>query len=193
MNKGMNFLWPTKVLYDSVEDKDLLNNSVQEIFSIYDLKTPPSDYTNNSFFDKAGPYLNQFRDNVVVPAFDRYLKEAHNTSLSSFKEYKMSFWITGTGNGYNMIYHNHSGAAFSAVFYMLAEEENKGGSIIFSDPRSNANRGYDGSLKSDFSPVGHQPSTGDFLIFPSYLYHYVNPYYSNLRIAMPVDLFLYYD
>jgi hypothetical protein len=32
--------------------------------------------------------------------------------------------------------------------------------------------------------------TGDVLVFPGYVYHAVNPFMSNLRIAVPVDLLL---
>lgn len=189
----MNYLWPTKVLHESVKDNSLLDNVIQEIFSTYDMNNPPSDSDNNELFDNCGPFLTQFKEAVVIPTFEQYLKEAHNSKLSDYKEYNLKSWITGTGNGYNMIYHNHSGAAFSAVFYLLAEDVSKGGSIVFSDPRHNANRGYDSKLKTEFENVFHTPSTGDIVVFPSFLYHYVNPYYSNLRIAMPVDLFLYYD
>ena len=189
----MNYLWPTKVLYDSVSDNTLLDNVVQEIFARYDLATPPSDFTDNGLFDNCGPYLTQFKEQVVTPAFEKYLNEAHNRSLIDYGSYNFKSWITGTGNGYNMVYHNHSGSDFSAVFYLLAEDQHHGGSIVFSDPRHNANRGYDDSLKKEFENVSHLPSTGDMVIFPSFLYHYVNPYYSNLRIAMPVDLFLMQD
>jgi hypothetical protein len=193
MNKGMNHLWPTKVLYDSVGNRELLNNVVQEIISTYDLSAPPSDFNNNGLFEDCGIFLNQFKEEIVIPAFEKYLREAHDSSLSEYKRYNLKSWITGSGHGYNMLYHNHSGAAFSAVFYLLAEDAQKGGDIVFSDPRHNANRGYDSKLKTEFENVFHTPSTGDIVIFPSFLYHYVNPYYSNLRIAMPVDLFLYYD
>lgn len=193
MNKGMNQLWPTKVLYESVKDNELLDNVVQEIFATYDLNNPPSDFTADDLFDTCGPYMKQFKEQVVVPAFEQYLQEAHDSCLLDYKSYKFKAWITGTGSGYNMVYHNHSGAAFSSVFYLLSEDNQKGGSIVFTDPRHNANRGYSNKLKTEFDNLTHIPSTGDIVIFPSFLYHYVNPYYSKLRIAMPVDLFLMYD
>jgi hypothetical protein len=192
MNKGMNHLWPTKLLYESIKDSSLLDSVVQEIFSKYDMNNPPSDYYGG-LFDDCGPAMLQFKKQVVIPTFEKYLKEAHNSTLADYKEYNFKSWITGTGKGYNMIYHNHSGAAFSAVFYLLAEDTRSGGDIVFSDPRHNANRGYAGALTKEFENVFHTPATGDIVVFPSFLYHYVNPYYSNLRIAMPVDLFLYYD
>jgi len=193
VNKGMNHLWPTKLLYDSVSDSQLLDNVVQEIITTYDLAVPPSDFNDLGLFESCGPYLTQFKDEVVIPSFERYLNEAYGSSLADYKKYSLKSWITGSGNGYNMVYHNHSGSAFSAVFYLLAEDDRKGGSIVFTDPRHNANRGYDNKLKQEFENVSHIPTTGDIVIFPSFLYHYVNPYYSNLRLAMPVDLFLMYD
>jgi hypothetical protein len=193
MNEGMNYLWPTKVQYNKIKDSDILDPVVQEIFNMYDLNNPPNDFANNNgLFEKCGPELTKFKTDIVIPTFENYLNTAHNASLKEYKSFKLKAWITGTGNGYNMVYHNHSGAAFSAVFYLLAEEKQAGGSIVFSDPRSNCNRGYDSNLSKEFENIFHLPSTGDVLVFPSFLYHYVNPYYSKFRIAMPVDLFIHF-
>jgi len=34
------------------------------------------------------------------------------------------------------------------------------------------------------------PSSGEYIIFPSYIYHYTLPFSGALRLAVPVDLFL---
>jgi predicted 2-oxoglutarate/Fe(II)-dependent dioxygenase YbiX len=54
----------------------------------------------------------------------------------------------------------------------------------------NANRGYDTKFKPMFERFTHLPATGDYLIFPSFAYHHVNPYTSALRFCLPVDLFV---
>lgn len=191
MDKGFNYFWPTKILFDKVDDNDLLNSVIQEIFQNLDLEKPLSEFDDfDVIFQKCGPKLIEFREKIIIPTFNKYLKELYGTTLSSYKKYKFKAWFAGTKKGYNMIYHNHSGALFSAVFYILSEDKRSGGNIVFSDPRSNANRGYENFIKNEFDNVTHVPSTGDILVFPSFLYHYVNPYFSNLRIAMPVDLFL---
>jgi hypothetical protein len=58
------------------------------------------------------------------------------------------------------------------------------------DPRANANRGYKDQFKSMFSNETYLPKSGEYLIFPSYLYHHTISFTGNMRIAMPVDLFL---
>jgi hypothetical protein len=42
-----------------------------------------------------------------------------------------------------------------------------------------------------FKPLKLNPKTGDIVVFPSYLYHHVQTYNSNIRLALPVDLFLF--
>ena len=86
--------------------------------------------------------------------------------------------------------HNHSGSHLSAVFYLLCEEKN-GGNIVLHDPRTNANRGYVDDFQSMFDKVRFTPSSGDVLIFPSFLYHNVETFNGKMRLAMPVDLTIY--
>jgi len=87
--------------------------------------------------------------------------------------------------------HNHSGSPFISVFYIYADDEKDvGGELILNDPRTNANRGYSEDFQKIFQSIKHKPITGDVLVFPGYVYHAVNPFMSNLRVAIPVDLFL---
>ena len=134
--------------------------------------------------------MKQFHS-MAYEKFDSYLLETTGKRISEYDTHEMKGWITGHGKDYSMTIHNHSGAHLSAVFYVMAEDLLAGGDIVFSDPRSNANRGYDDWFESMFNKIRHTPKTGDFLIFPSFTYHHVNPYYSSLRICIPVDLYLY--
>jgi predicted 2-oxoglutarate/Fe(II)-dependent dioxygenase YbiX len=131
--------------------------------------------------------------NQVFVAFDDYLKATIDCSIDDWNHCEMKAWITGHGKDYSMTIHNHTGAHLSGVFYILAEDKNSGGDIVMHDPRSNANRGYDEYFNPMFNRYHHTPETGDFMIFPSFTYHHVNPYYSQLRICVPVDLYLYRD
>ena len=72
-----------------------------------------------------------------------------------------------------------------------AEEQDKGGSLVISDHRFNANRGYKDEYNKWFEPHTIIPCTGDVVLFPSFLYHNVETFYGKLRLAMPVDLILY--
>ena len=74
-----------------------------------------------------------------------------------------SSWLTGSQKGYSMNIHNHSGAQFAAVFYVLADEIDKGGELVAYDPRVNANRGYFGKTAEMFNPIEYTPHTGDVI------------------------------
>ena len=89
-----------------------------------------------------------------------------------------------------MPYHNHRGSQLSLVYYVLSEKTETG-SIHFTDPRHNANRGYDMKFLPWFEGLKLTVETGDLVVFPSFLYHYVSTYLGNVRIAIPVDLFLF--
>lgn len=190
MDKGLNHLWPTTVLYDCIEDQDLLERVVNEIYTEFDMSNPPSDFGAFNIFDGGSEVFVEFRDKVVVPAFDRYLREVYNSSLDNYEGNFFKGWITGNVEGYNMASHNHSGSHLTSTFYLLAEDTQKGGHLIFTDPRSNANRGYPSDLQTQFNPVIHKPVSGEFMVFPSFLYHHVTTYYSNFRLCIPVDLTL---
>ena len=182
-------LWATPFLKTKMSDeiRDLV---VNRIFTDYDLKTPPSDFGSLNILNNKSEEFIQFRDNVIVPAFDQFLEQSLGKRITDWKSNEMHGWITGTGKDYSLNFHNHRGAQLSAVFYLLCEEQDKGGAITFTDPRMNANRGYDEAFVPWFEPKVLIPQSGDIVVFPSFLYHFVTTYQSDIRIAVPVDLFL---
>lgn len=179
-------MWPTQIGFGTFESEDL----VQHILLNYDMQSPPSELQGYNIFDDDSAIMTKFKE-AVTDAFNQYLKSTLGKELDDWYDYEMKAWITGHGENYSMTIHNHSGAQLSGVFYVMAEDPNHGGDIVFSDPRANANRGYDEWFNPMFDKLRHQPKTGDYVIFPSFTYHHVNPYYSTLRICIPVDLFLY--
>lgn len=179
-------LWPTQV----AKGKFNMPGLAEHILTEYDLQSPPSDVGGYNIMDDGSDVIIDFEE-MVYQKFDEYLKKTIGKKITDYRQYEMKGWITGHGKDYSMTIHNHSGAHLSAVFYVLAEDRSSGGDIVFSDPRSNANRGYDEWFDPMFGRYHHQPETGDFMIFPSFTYHHVNPYYSSLRICVPVDLYLY--
>ena len=72
----------------------------------------------------------------------------------------------------------------------LSDDIYKGGELVAYDPRANANRGYSGKMAEMFEPIEYAPQTGDVIIMPGYVYHSVKTYHSNLRLAVPVDIFI---
>jgi len=184
----MNFenLWPTTLGSGKFDSAELS----QHILVNYDMENLQGNFGAYNIFDDNTSYINKFK-NIAYNAFNEYLLETTGKQISDWKSNEMKGWITGHGKDYSMTIHNHSGAHLSAVFYVLAEDKVSGGDIVLSDPRSNANRGYDEWFDPMFARKHHTPETGDYMIFPSFTYHHVNPYYSSLRICIPVDLYLY--
>lgn len=181
-------LWPTQVISKDIGNQQLIDDALNIIFTEYNLNRPPADFQKDNIIEKAG--MKDFKENIVLPAFDEWLKLTLNRSLKDFNKFKLKSWITGTGNGYNMVNHNHSGAHLSAVFYLFNDSPEHGGEIYFFDPRVNANRGYDAEFWGKlFAPQKYTAKPGSCVVFPSFLYHQVTPFTGNMRIAMPVDCF----
>lgn len=188
MELGFNNFWPTQILYKKFSDTELLSEVLNFAISNKDSYSNSEVLGGEGILNSKDPIIKKFKDKEIIPAFKEYLKLI-NVNIESYKM-GLRGWITGDSGLYNLSYHNHSGASLSSVFYICCEEKDKGGEIVFHDPRSNANRGYDQMFKSLFAPIEHTPMTGDIIVFPSYLYHHVNTYFSKLRIAIPVDMFI---
>lgn len=188
LKDGYNDLWPTKVFVGKIEDQELLGSIIQETFLISDGPLGKR-IDGDNIFKGDNEIFDSFKTKIVLPSFEEYLNRVVGTSLSNYPKFELNGWLTGRSHGYGMPMHNHSGSQLSAVFYLMAEEE-AGGKIIFVDPRSNANRGYDSFFRKEFDNIEHVPKAGEFLIFPSFLYHWVSYYHSKMRIAIPVDIFM---
>jgi len=183
-------LWPTTILKGKFD----IDGMVNYILTNYNINDSTSlNISNHNMFDTDNETLNKFKD-MCYRNFDDYLTKTLDKKITDWGDYTMKSWLTGHGGhgkDYSMTIHNHSGSHLSAVYYVLAEQQDAGGAIVFSDPRTNANRGFDVKWGVMFEQYKHIPKTGDFMIFPSFTYHHVNPYLSSLRICIPVDLFLH--
>jgi hypothetical protein len=189
VKEGFNYCWPTPVFTGIISDKVLLEKTCNYVLSNYgDEIKVKSNLVNENILENKN--LLEFKDNVIIPAFDEFYKKEFELSLKE-KKYHLKAWITGKGFSHSMPLHNHSGSYLSAVFYLLCEENHKGGELVLQDPRFNANRGYKEEYNKWFNNETITPKTGQFIIFPSFLYHNVKTFYGKIRLAMPVDLILY--
>lgn len=189
----MHNLWPTPV-YKTRIDTSIAEEMANAIMFNYSFNHCPSDFGNINVLESNDESIIKFKKNIIYPAFNSFLSESLNKHISDWKSHKMKGWIAGTNNNnYSIGYHNHRGAQISAVFYLMCENEMPGGDIAFTDPRQNSNRGYDPSFMPWFENYSFVPQTGDIIVFPSFLYHYVSTYQHNIRLALPVDLFLQRD
>lgn len=185
LDQGVNNLYPTPVYLSTISKEDcesLLTSVMQN-----EIVSSPSD-DDSSEIVKNIPKLKQ----LATEKFSEYLRLVYDMDLNDY-HFKFKAWLTGSMGGYSMETHNHAGSPFVAVFYVMCEHTDKGGELVLTDPRTNANRGYTLEFQPQFQPTVHMPKTGDVIIFPGFLYHHVRRYDATLRLAIPVDLFLYDD
>jgi len=183
INEGLNNLWSTPVYLTKAHIPDLI---VEHILTNYgDSKKVSANVSGDNILDD--PKLQELK-RFIISSFQGYL-DNYDIDLRQ-RDYDLRAWITGYGTNYAMPKHNHSGSHLSAVFYLLCEEKN-GGNIVLHDPRTNANRGYIDEFQVMFEKERFTPSSGDVLIFPSFLYHNVETFNGKMRLAMPVDLTIY--
>lgn len=186
----MHNLWSTPFL-KTKSDIELTNAAVTSILLNYDMKNAPSDFGSVNILDSDDEAIINFKNGVIYPAFNSFLKQTLNKNILDWSNHRLKGWLAGSSDNYSLAYHNHRGAQVSAVFYLFCEEQNSGGRISFTDPRQNSNRGYDSTFEPWFDDMSFIPKTYDIAVFPSFLYHHVSTYRSNIRLAMPVDLFLH--
>jgi len=180
---GINQCWSTPI-YRTKISSDQCEELVQEVLLNTNVMKPQAEYDGGLLTNKI-PLLKD----LAIEKYSEFFKEVFNSDLNDMS-YQFSSWLTGSCNGYSMNIHNHAGAQFAAVFYVLAEEVDKGGELVAYDPRANANRGYFGKTAEMFNPIEYTPQTGEVIIMPGFVYHSVKTYQSNLRLAIPVDIFI---
>ena len=188
MNDGFNDLWPTTIYLGKIE-KDINNQLCENLFSEVNFDTLYNDFQKLDILNSEPEIYKNFKNNVVWPAFTNYLNYI-DIDINKFPNRKIRSWITGVYNGYMIPAHNHSGSILSAVFYIMCEENDKGGELVLLDSRMNANRGYKEEFKKLFENKLYSPKSAEYVIFPSHVYHHTIPFSGNIRLAIPVDLFL---
>lgn len=186
----INNLWSTPVLQTQMPD-DLRGQLLNKIYMDYDLSNPPSDFNSTNILNDKSKEIQEFKNKVVYPAFNEFLQKTLKKQINDWNSHRLQGWLAPPMYDYSLNFHNHRGCQLSAVFYLVCDDDFKGGLISFTDPRMNSNRGYDESFEPWFEDLRINPKSGDIVVFPSFLYHFVSTYKSNIRLAIPVDLFLH--
>jgi len=183
LKSGLNNCWTTPIYKTSIT-KEECESLIQSVMIYENVDKPQSDF-NDTTLTNSIPLLKK----LARQKYSEFFKNVFGMNLEDF-DYGFKSWLTGSKGRYSMDLHNHSGAPWVAVFYILAEETDKGGEFIAYDPRTNANRGFTKEFTFMFNPVEFLPQTGDVVIMPGFVYHAVRQYESSLRLAIPVDLFI---
>ena len=99
-------------------------------------------------------------------------------------------WANINRAGSHNAVHNHSNAHWSGVYYVTVPQFDqddlpRAGNIVFYDPRGAVNMVVHPGRCSDGEPFEMAPRAGHMLLFPSWLYHSVNPFKSDVtRISI---------
>ena len=185
----MTAAWPTPIMRSQMPDTDLVDRFVQYLMNNVDLQNPPSDSANFDVIRDGGGVCQDFKTQIIDPAFDSYIRNISNETLDDFKNYKYKTWIKSVGPGSMIGYHNHHISIVSGVFYLLCDNQSGGGELEMLDPRVNAGRGFNGHFPKMFKPEIVLPKTRDILMFPSFMYHYTSQFMGAIRLALTVDLY----
>jgi hypothetical protein len=181
-------LFATPVMFGKL-DSSVMSLAVEELLTKGNFSSSGDVSNINLVNDPTLPEFNKFFTQHVLPQFRYFVTNTFNFDLDTNK-FKFKAWSVNGASNYSLGFHNHSGSQLSAVFYLFAEQTDcVGGKFKFHDPRFNANRGLTEPFISKHKDVEVNPTTGDFLIFPSYLYHSVTTFYGNLRLIVPVDMY----
>jgi len=131
-----------------------------------------------------------------IPVFKTLVDELFKMQMEIYKEELLSrepiignMWANiNPPGGYNRP-HIHPNSHFSGVYYIKAPQNS--GDIVFNDPRSGAHMIMPERIK-DIKPPSHlwrevriNPLEGRLIMFPSWLWHCVDPNESNdIRISV---------
>lgn len=118
---------------------------------------------------------------AVVQAILAYAGEA--LGLTGEFVFELTGWAVVNRAGDYNVPHNHNPNLISGAFYIRVPEAMQAGEIVFLDPRTNLNASVSRTLheRGQLPPwnrtsIAHAPATGDLLLFPSWLLHYVNAF-----------------
>lgn len=173
--------WASTIRLDNVigEDHDAIVTDIMMVAKTYDRE--PLDTTKNLHREEFAS-LRAFVEAEILPRMLTYAETLFDLPLEIVD---WNGWVRACSDGEGAQLHEHAGAHISAVYYL----EGEWGDLAIQDPRGNAGRGYPSEIRrKHFTMFEHTPTRGSLIIFPSYLYHYVQNHPPGLRIAVPIDL-----
>jgi len=203
---NVSFAFPTPLYQRVVPDCDVVNQELTRIVLDHEQKSPSLGRSNVGGWHSGDDVLSwpypeiDFLKALIGEGIGEITNMEMEGRLSQDHDVNMDggAWVNLCRNGgYNTI-HNHPDSSWSGVYYVSVGERDpaasdKAGCIEFLDPRMGATsvglNGPDALPKLMVNPVA-----GMVLVFPSWLYHCVNPFQGNgERISISFNVSLRFD
>lgn len=193
----INLLWATPLFRVQTNTKSLAEELRQFILAHekeeFRKPNPPQRVhhglfeSNFDFLKWPDPVIAKFK-NAFLTHLGNFVQDVNNLSDQEANELKFNYhcWFHTYRNGAYFQSHNHSMASWSAIYCVdpgdeVPSDESHSGHVVFSDPRD-VNMYLDPANKKmrrdlSFDLVRVRPEQAELVIFPSYLKHWVEPYY----------------
>lgn len=128
------------------------------------------------------PHLTQFIQHRLTHRFEHYMYQAFGYRP---RRVSWSAWVHTCFHGQGLVPHYHMGDEHVASILYLTESK---AGLVVRDPRANMVRNFPQELlKTNFQDYQHNPREGDFIIFPTYLDHYVMAAEPDFRVSIAID------
>lgn len=166
-------LFPTDLYFVSIFDKQENESYKQELIKIAETEQGTVRSNRNGFQSDTLLWKNEVFKPLLEKSSSVIQSIITDTSQNHPEFVIRSMWgnINPKG-GYNLT-HVHPSGWMSCVYYINLPEGCPG--ITFEDPRPAKIMDFQQSCLRDDNYFTHQPTTGDLVIFPSWLPHFVNP------------------
>jgi uncharacterized protein (TIGR02466 family) len=137
-------------------------------------------HSEGNLFGKEHRDFPWLRETIVQGILDYAGKALGFTGNFAFE---LTGWAVVNRAGDYNVPHNHNPNVISGAFYVRVPEAMQSGEIVFLDPRLNLNASVTRTMQErgqlppwNKTSISHLPQLGDLLLFPSWLFHYVNAF-----------------
>ena len=209
-----NLLWSTPLLRTTTESIDLARQLRDVILDCetekFQKKSSPQR-SHNNVFESEFDFLSWQREPIpkfrelLIGYLGNFLKLVNEINDDNLKN--LSFdnhcWFHIYRNGGYFQPHNHPNASWSVIYCVdpgddIPENDSMAGHVMFTDPRQ-TNAYLDpgnNDMRRDmsFNAIRLRLKPAELMIFPSYLYHAVEPYVGNRpRITIAANFWFGYN
>lgn len=188
--------WGTPIYTNKYVDSTHLNTELEQV--ILKTKNTSKEYikdstnigmwrTNSDLLKWDDPCIKVFSRWITESIFD-YIDQLTTTSSECINNVTIEAWANIYSKGHYQLSHVHHFSNLSAV-YFVADHDNPTGSgaLQFYDPRC-IQPGEKLSQTDLGSTLSFQAESGLLVVFPSWLEHFVSPYYGERRISIAFNM-----